>query len=215
YMKYITTVLKRIGFSSSTYLEAITILYKDNGDIANIVPLGYRLRDSNIVTKVYRGSRTYQILISNKSKRGCICVTQDAELFYLSIFDKEKAIDLFLNKQKKVCDAVIEFSIEGIENRKDSIVIYVKPLTVKILRKTPRGFTRASALIIEALIWLTKLPYTPETEREKLVKRIEFCLESINRSSRNKKYRLIAREIYTLAQEYLIKETHKTSTTHQ
>ncbi|MEM1678245.1 MAG: DUF447 family protein [Ignisphaera sp.] len=201
-MENTVRLLKRIGFSSTTYLEAVALLYGDDGSIVNVVPLGFKLRDGYIVSKVYRGGRTYEAIVGNLVRSGCICITQDARLFYLSIFEKDRAIKLFTNRED-VCDAIIEFAIESTDSERNSILMYAKPLAVKILRRIPRGFTRASASIIEALVWLTKIPYTSKKKRAELVKHIELCLESIHRSSRSKIYKSIARKIHIKMQKYI------------
>lgn len=195
-------LLKRIGFSSTTYLEAIALLYSYDDNIVNVVPLGFKLKNGYIVSKIYKGSRTYEAIIGNLVRSGCICITQNARLFYLSIFEKNRAIKLFTNRED-VCDAIIEFAIESTDSEKRGILIYAKPSAIKILRRIPRGFTRASASIIEALVWLTKIPYTPNEKRMELVKHIELCIESIYRSSRSKVYRSIARKIHRKMKEYI------------
>lgn len=195
-------LLKRIGFSSTTYLEAIALLYGHDGGMVNVVPLGFKLKDGYIVSKIYRGGRTYEAIVGNLVRGGCICITQDARLFYLSIFEKDRAVKLFTNRED-VCDATIEFTIESTNSERSGVLMYAKPSAVKILRRIPRGFTRASASIIEALVWLTKIPYTSKEKRAELIKHVELCLESIYRSSRSKVYRSIARKIYTKMQKYV------------
>lgn len=191
-------LIKKIGFSRTTYLEAVTIFYdSSDSSVLNIVPLGFKLRENYIVSKIFRNSRTFNIIVNNLTKQGCICVTQDPRLFYLSIFEKNKAVELFTTKRKNLCDAEIEFSIEYTENYRNNLIVYFKPTKITIYRKIPRGFTRASASIIEALIWLTKIPYARKEKKIKLIKHIEYSLESVARSSKSSVYKSITQKIHT------------------
>lgn len=196
--------LKKIGFSSNTYIEAISILQDKEKKKLNIVPLGFKLKKQYIVARIFRNSRTFNLILDNATRNGFICVTSDAKLFYYSIFEKNKAMNMITSK--RICDAVIDFIIEFIDFSKNSnkyITIYLKPLSIEINRRTPRGFTRASALIIEALIWLTKIPYVSKNLRIYYAEYINLCIEGVYRSTTSSLYRSIARNIRNILTQIL------------
>uniref|UniRef100_A0A7J3QER4 DUF447 family protein n=1 Tax=Ignisphaera aggregans TaxID=334771 RepID=A0A7J3QER4_9CREN len=66
---------------------------------------------------------------------------------------------------------------------------------MKILKRYPKGFNRASAAIIEALIYYTKMPFVNEDEKKRALLKIEMCRETVYRSSENPMYRKIIDEI--------------------
>ncbi|MCS7111510.1 MAG: DUF447 family protein [Ignisphaera sp.] len=194
-MRDVLRLVRRIGFSKTTYLEAIAVFTDGAGAVLNTVPLGFKLRDGYIVSRVFRGGRTFSIVVSGLARQGYICVTQNPKLFYLSLYEKDRAIQLLNTRRRGLCDARVEFSIEFTENHSSSVVIYLKPTAVAISRRIPRGFTRASASIIEALVWLTKIPYARGGRRKRIIEHVEHSLESVSRSSRSSVYRSIARKI--------------------
>ncbi|MCS7128318.1 MAG: DUF447 family protein [Sulfolobales archaeon] len=192
--KAVIKLLRRMGFTSNTFLETIALVLNGEGNVVNVLPLGIKLSRGRLYARVFKGSRTYEALKKGVIRRGVICITQDAKLFYLSIFKKNEAIEAIT--EESACDAAVDFNVDSIHMGKEYIAIYLKPIAIRMLRKIPRGFSRAPALIIEALVWLTKLPYVDEIKRREYISYIRYCIEGIYRSSKSRVYRNIAKEIY-------------------
>lgn len=191
--KAVIKVLRSMGFSSSTFLETITLMLDGEGNVVNVLPLGIKLLRRKLYARVFKGSKTYEALKKGVIGGGTIYVTQDARLFYLSIFKKSEAVEAIIKGD--ACDAAVDFNVDSICMGKRYIAIYLKPIAVRIFRKTPRGFSRAPALIIEALVLLTKLPHVDETRRREYISYIRYCIEGVYRSSKSRVYRNIANEI--------------------
>lgn len=189
--------LKRIGFSSSTYLEAVAVLQNSKGETLNVVPLGFKLVGGFIVVRVYRGSRTYELVISRGASRGFICVTQDPRLFFYAVFDKAKALALI--EKKRCCEAVVYFGVDSVEldEQRGYAMVSLRPVDVVVSRRAPRGFTRASAMLIEALVWFTKAVQTPLDRDTKslYLSYVEMCVRSVYRSTSSGLYRSMARRV--------------------
>lgn len=186
--------LRRMGFSSTAYLEAIAVLKDGRGSVVNVVPLGFRLRGERIAVRIFRGGRTYDIVVGGLAKAGTICVTQDARLFYYSVFDKGKAIEML--SKGRVCNALVDFEIESVETGGRGYALAIlRPTEVRISRRTPQGFVRASALAIEALVWLTKIPHVSRGLRLRYAEYVRMCLEGMRRSAKSSTYRAMAKAI--------------------
>ncbi|MEM1646580.1 MAG: DUF447 family protein [Ignisphaera sp.] len=182
--------IRKMGFSGSTYLEVIAILYRGT-EIVNIVPLGFILKKGKLVARIFRGSRTYKLITEGNTDRGRICIAKDATLFYLAIFKKEEALKTF----NKLCTAYIDFNIVKVELKRNYANIYGEPVGVKIVDRVPKGFTRASAAVVEALVWLSKIPYVDKRRKAIYENYVKMCVEVIRRSSRSRRYRAIAQDI--------------------
>lgn len=183
-------MLKRMGFSSSTYVEAVVLLFKD-GRFMNVVPLGIKLKNGVFIIRIFKGSRTYKLVAEGMVDSGRICLTNEATAFYLAMFKKEEAMGIL----KKFCDAFIDFEIINVEPKKNYVVLYGEPKSLEIVDRMPKGFTRASAAIIEAMVWLSKIPYIDKERRSIYENYVRMCIETVYRSSRSKRYRAIARDI--------------------
>lgn len=182
--------LKKMGFSSSTYLEAV-VMFSKGSEAVNVVPLGFILRKGMLIARIFRGSKTYKLVTEGMVDRGRLCITEDAILFYLAIFKKEEALKAF----NRFCRAYVDFDIVKVEFRKDHVVLYSKPVGVEIVDRVPKGFVRASAAIVEALVWLSKIPYVDKRRRNLYKNYVKMCINVIYRSSRSRRYRMIARDI--------------------
>lgn len=182
--------LRKIGFSGSTYLETVVVLFRGS-EVVNIVPLGFVLKKGTLMARVFRGSKTYKLVAEGAVNRGRLCITRDAMLFYLSIFKKEEALKAF----NRLCSAYVDFDIAKVEPRKTHLVLYCRPAGVEIIDRVPKGFIRASAAIIEALVWLSKIPYTDKSRRSLYEDYVRMCISIVYRSSRSRRYRAIAQDI--------------------
>jgi len=190
-MRNTSCYLKDLGFSSDTYGETIIAFLgsEDRDSIMSLMPMGFKLGDNcELVGRIFRGSLIYNIILGKKlDKIPCIvCVTRSPQAFYLAVFDKKILIRRFEGGRcpRSYCDACIngELTVEGVED--DIINVSIRPLSVKINRRMPLVFDRASAAIIEALVWYTKIPYVPCNEVYEILSRLRFYRETVSRASK-------------------------------
>ena len=183
--------MKDLGFSSDTYGETIiAFLGGEDGDsIMSLMPMGFKLNDNcELVGRIFKGSFIYNVILEKKiSKIPCIvCITRSPQTFYLAIFNKKILIRRFKGGRcpRSYCDACVdgELTMEGVGD--DIINVSIRPLSVKINRRVPLVFDRASAAIIEALVWYTKIPYVPCNEVYEILSRLRFYRETVSRASK-------------------------------
>lgn len=183
--------MKDLGFSSDTYGETIiAFLGGEDGDsIMSLMPMGFKLNDNcELVGRIFKGSFIYNVILEKKiSKIPCIvCITRSPQTFYLAIFNKKILIRRFKGGRcpRSYCDACVdgELTMEGVGD--DIINVSIRPLSIKINRRVPLVFDRASAAIIEALVWYTKIPYVPCNEVYEILSRLRFYRETVSRASK-------------------------------
>jgi len=143
----------------------------------NAAPIGILTRDSeSIELEVYKGSKTCENIL--KEKRFVINFVEDVEIFYDSIFEKDK-IELEGNHLKNA-DAFIEMEVGGEEDLGDRVRVRAVPLAFVII-KAPRQVNRAESLALESLIASTKIPHVSAEEREFLERKIEENLRVVKK----------------------------------
>ncbi|MFP3281143.1 MAG: DUF447 family protein [Vulcanisaeta sp.] len=183
--------LKDLGFSSDTYGETIIVFLggEDGDSIMSLMPMGFKLNDNcELVGRIFKGSFIYNVILEKKiSKIPCIvCITRSPQTFYLAIFNKKILIRRFKGVRcpRSYCDACVdgELTMEGVGD--DIINVSIRPLSIKINRRVPLVFDRASAAIIEALVWYTKIPYVPCNEVYEILSRLRFYRETVSRASK-------------------------------
>jgi len=183
--------LKDLGFSSDTYGETIIVFLggEDGDSIMSLMPMGFKLNDNcELVGRIFKGSFIYNVILEKKiSKIPCIvCITRSPQTFYSAIFNKKILIRRFKGGRcpRSYCDACVdgELTMEGMGD--DIINVSIRPLLIKINRRVPLVFDRASAAIIEALVWYTKIPYVPCNEVYEILSRLRFYRETVSRASK-------------------------------
>jgi len=200
-----------MGFSEKTYSEVIVTLLLDN--FVNSAPIGVLLLDDMLFSRVFKGSRTYELLRKG-AKEGTICVTHDPRLFYYSIIRKEKLKYIFIKGINTPClsgcNGYVYFKVVKYNDLGDYLAVYMKPLSVYLRKSIPKTYNRASYAIIEALVYYSKIPYTTPKKICKYVEAIKHCVDIVYHSSRSRTYRAIARDI--LKRALSLVETRKAST---
>ncbi len=197
--------LLSMGFSEDTFIETVVLVRKDS-NIVNVLPLGLKYnRQGILLAKIYRGSRTHDLILKGLANRFTICLTQKPETFYYAIFRKDIIIKTFneVKCPRKLCDACIDTEIQSIEQGEDHLEVNLRTMNIIISQGYPKGFTRASAAIIEALIYYTKLPFISEEEKRKYVERIKIMREIVYRSSKKNIYREMIDDIVDRALRYI------------
>lgn len=199
--------LRKLGFSRDTYGETITIFYGDGNEIINVMPMGFKLYmdtgSCGLTGRVFKGSMIYDLIINkNLNEIKCsICITRDPRAFYYSIFNKMHIINAIKRGSLNYCDAYVNGAMIVNEVGNTSIKVIVKLHDVDIITKNPRVFDRASAAIIEALVWYTKIPYVSCNKVRQILNREKFYLETVRRASRKSIYRHMINDIYARAKE--------------
>jgi len=190
--------LSKLGFTEDTFTETVTFLFI-NDDKKYVMALGIKRRNSYLYARIFRGSKIYSAIVDNKNlKLLCrVCISRDPLTFYYSIFRKDILLKCYneLRCIKRFCDAYIDAILDDLKIKDDVAEILLKPIYIKILKRYPKGFNRASAAIIEALIYYTKMPFVNEDEKKRALLKIEMCRETVYRSSENPMYRKIIDKI--------------------
>ncbi len=197
-----------LGFSVETYGETVIAFYNDNYVVINIMPMGFKL-DSKTCTlngRIFNGSILYKLITEKNltSIKCSICVTKNPQLFYLSIFDKRKILRRFDKGRcpRSYCDVCIHGMMHVDEVTSDYIKVFFRPLSIKYNSKSPKVFDRASAAVIEALVWYTKMPYVSCGELDNILIRLRMCLDTVLRASTNEKIKNIINDVYSKAVQY-------------
>jgi len=205
---YLTT-LKRLGFSRSTISEVLLSL--SLGSEVNVAPMGARLgRGPELVVKVFTGCRTYE-MVRHGARDYVINVTSDPTLFYYAVLGKGS---LRLVPSRTVsaprvvgCVAYVEAVRKSVEYRRGYLVLSLAPTYVEVSKQYPKAFNRATPAIIEALVYLTKIPYLVGRgrlgEARELLRNIRTCAEVVTRVTSNRRLRAVAYDIVRKAEEFL------------
>lgn len=196
-----------MDFPSNTYIETITLFYV-NEKLMGLMPLGVKKLNSQFFARIFKSSRMYNILLNVKdinSVKCKICISNNPITFYYAIFEKEVLVKAFRGKNysRKFCDACIDAIITSYEENREFLKVYLKPIKIYLAKRYPKGFNRASAAIIEALVHYTKIPFANIEEKGKLLSKIEVCRETVYRSSENTVYRDVIEDIFKKAKNLL------------
>lgn len=197
-------ILKKTGFSKTTFSE--TILTIDCIEKLYSTPIGFKLVNDELIARIYRITKIYE-LITSKDCDYCLCIARDPVLFYRAVLDRESLKYRYVEKFEKKCidgcDLYVYLVKNRVIDRKEYCLAVFKPLDIVILNKYPRVYRRVDYAIIEALIYLTKIPYVDTYARFELFMKINWCREVIYRSSRSRLYRELINNIVEKAENYL------------
>ena len=157
----------------------------------NAAPMGILTRDSeSIEMEIYKGSKTCGIILDKR--RFVINFVDDIDIFYNSIFEKEK-IELEGNHLKNA-DAFIEMEVDGEEDLGDRVQVNAVPLAFVII-KVPRPVNRAESLVLESLIASTKIPHVSAEERKFLEKKIQDNLRVVKKVAPGSRFERILEKL--------------------
>ena len=127
----------------------------------NFAPMGIRL-DNELVLAPYKTTQTYK----NLEATGCCSInfSENAWIFAWACFEKERLQSYFTPGKKVPCPvlhdalAIVECNIEQIEATSDKLrhLVICRPIHVELQEKFV-PFTRAFSLLIEMLIWATRI----------------------------------------------------------
>ncbi|MDK6029204.1 DUF447 family protein [Ignisphaera sp. 4213-co] len=202
----INSALLELGFSENTYAETVALfLWNSN---KHVMALGLRFRNGFLYSRVFKGSKMYEVLRSSEKAENiqCIvCISSNPVLFYNAVLNKSEVLKCFENLEcfKSFCDASIETVVANSIVSDEFVEVFLKPIKIGIYRRIPRVFTRASAAIIEALVWYTKMVFADESRRREYLNRILMLRDVVYRSSLNKVYREIIDDVVVHAQSYV------------
>ncbi len=203
---YINDILRKMGFSSTTYSEVIITLTK--GGEKYSMPIGVKYLRKRFEGRIYRKTRIADIILSQPEKIS-VCVTRDPIIFYRAVLEKEKLEYIEVSHYEAPCivgcDACIICNIESISETNEWLRIVLNPVHTVIYNVYPRPFHRVEYGIVEALVYYTKLPYVDRATAEKYYNYILVFRETVYRSTTDKKYRAIIDKIVAKAKEVLNK----------
>ena len=197
-------ILAELGFSSDTWGEVVVVFYSES-KVVGLMPLGLKLTENCTLTgRLYSGSRLYNHITSTKiTELKCkVCVTQDPLLFYTAVFEKSRGAEIFAREEcpREHCDMCIT-GLCRFHSRGEIIDLKIEVEEYVLCRDMPRVFTRATAAIIEALVWLTKLPHAECKDLSVVLERVEFLVRVVEKSSQRKLYKELAEFIHSRALE--------------
>ena len=143
----------------------------------NAAPMGILTRDSeSIELEIYKGSKTCENIL--RDKKFVINFVDDIEIFYNSIFEKERIE--FEDMHLKDVDAFIEVEVSEVKEMDGKVGVKAVPLAFGII-KAPRPLNRAKALVLESLVAKTKIPHVSAEEREFLERGIQENLRVVRK----------------------------------
>jgi len=197
-------LLKRLGFSVDTWGEVVVVFLEEKGNsVISVMPLGLKLLENcSLSGRLFRGSRIYDYILNTgvRELKCKICISEDPLLFYAAVYEKKKVTKVFKKSlcPRSYCSVCLSGScIFSLAREEDVITLELHVDRVVIRRALPKVFTRASAALIEALVWLTKVPYMSCEEVEKVVEWVELLKTSVYRSSQQKVFKELADEIFS------------------
>ncbi len=195
-----------LGFSEDTFGEVVAFFSWSNSK--HVMPLGLKFRNGFLYGRIFKGSKMYTILSDAKNigNINCmVCISSNPMLFYNAVFNKGEVLKCCENVDcvKNFCDACIETVVANSIVSDEFVEVFLKPIKIGIYRRIPRVFTRASAAIIEALVWYTKMVFADESRRREYLNRILMLRDVVYRSSLNKVYREIIDDVVAHAQSYV------------
>ncbi|RLE49762.1 MAG: hypothetical protein DRJ31_03745 [Candidatus Methanomethylicota archaeon] len=201
--------LASLGFSEHTYSETIVVSQGPAGLTA--APMGILLSGENLLIQPYRDTRTYANLVS--SKNCTINITHSSLLFYKAVmksfsrrsFAKSKVVDA---PRLRGVDAVVEATLLSVvEDLGDRAKLLLKPAYLKVFRRKPKTYNRADSLLIEALVYYTKIqPYMKmgkTLEVKKFIEGIEHCCKTLHNVSTDVMLKKAASQTLRKSKEYL------------
>ena len=208
----IDRVLRKMGFSSTTYNETIlTIKWVDG---IYTMPFGVLYTRGFLRGRVFRGSKVYEVF-KQKPRYASLCVTHNPLLFYKAVFEKERIRyrDCVVNGLSQPCimgcDACVFTVVENLVFRSDRVWVELKPIDIRVFNKYPRVFHRVDHAIVEALVYYTKIPFVSRGEACKYYGYILACRETVYRSSKYTAYRRIIDSILEKTREKLGESSKK------
>ena len=205
--KNILDLLHRLGFNCETFSETIVVL----GDEREyyISPLGVKLCGDKLVARIFKNTKLHKMVASH-CRECSICVTSDPLLFYKAVLDRS-SLRVIASRRVAVpsidgCDAYVEGRVGEKKDKGLYTEISISPLDVSYEEKPPSTYNRAGPAIIEALVYITKIPYFEKSEQERFYIKILWCREIVYHSSTSELLRRIIDDIVARANNIIGRE---------
>lgn len=204
-------IARQMGFNCSSYSETIVVVGGKREYY--VVPLGLKLCGKNLVARVYRNTGLYRFLRTRlgREKIGVsVCVTSDPVLFYKTVLHRDQ-VEVVREPCSSIpvvkgCSGYITGYVGNFYEKELSLELYIDVDKAWYTRIVPKTIVRAEYAVIEALVYLTKMPYYDSSYQEELYRRITWCQEIVYRSSENTVLRNIIDEIVSRAEQMIKKE---------
>ncbi|MDR0460940.1 MAG: DUF447 family protein [Nitrososphaerota archaeon] len=192
-------VLADLGFSEGMIYEVIVCTYNKDGS-SNAAPMGVVMRGSEyIVLTIYNSSSTLRNMQVCRS--ATLNFTDNLDFFFQAAFkDAVLPMDWFEKScivnapQLKLADATIALSLEDcavFDVQKTRVTGKIQHIAA--LNVYPKGYCRAKAAVLEAIVHATRVKALIGNEKEqnylvKLLVLIQNCYEIVNRCAPNSYY---------------------------
>jgi len=199
--------LRRLGFRANTFGEVIVVFFHTHSSSIFTVPLGLKLIAEGLKARVYPGTRTRKVLELESFDRCCICITTDPLLFYRATLYRERLRYKTIRANDgeylclRQCDAYILCRIVKRYTSRRFLYLVLKPIKLVYSRHRPRVVTRATLAVLEALIYLTKIPYVNAATREHYLSMMHMLMEIVKRCTTSKAIRIAMQDILQRAQK--------------
>ena len=199
--------LRRLGFRANMFGEVIVVFFHTHSSSIFTVPLGLRLAAEGLKARIYPGTRTRKVLESESFDRCCICITTDPLLFYRATLYRERLRYKTIGSDGeeylclRQCDAYILCRVVKRYTSRRFLYLVLKPVKLVCSRHRPRVVNRATLAVLEALIYLTKMPYVDVATREHYLNMMQMLMEIVKRCTTSKAIRIAMQDILQRAQK--------------
>lgn len=205
-------IARQMGFNCSSYSETIVVV----GDKREyyVAPLGLKLCGRNLVARIYRDTGLHRFLKTRlgKEKIGVsVCVTNDPVLFYKTVLHRDQVeVEVVRETDSftpvvKGCSGYVTGYVDRFYEKSLFLELYIEVDKAWYTKVIPKTIVRAEYAVIEALVYLTKIPYYDSSYQEELYRRITWCQDIVYRSTENIVLRKIINEIVGRAEQVVKK----------
>ncbi len=196
-------LLSEIGVENGLLIETIAISL-DNEGIPHAAPIGVKRReDKLIIEKLFRGTRTWRNLRTNKK---ILFVLSDNVLLFYKALTSELEYEDFAPSPLdpsiptlREGDAAVLAALIEIECLREYDRATLEILGVDIRREGPRYVSRCKNAVIESLVHYTRIPVFSkfdEKEASRLLEFVRFYKEFVERNCPEVPYQRIMRDLW-------------------
>lgn len=180
----------------------VVMVSSDADSQPHVAPIGIRLRENRLVSRVYTDTLTYSNLSANS-----LCtlnLVRDGRIFYLALYEKGELVRRIERKGRfwiiGGSEGWLGLRLMGIQNdSQDAKVFEFEAIEGEVLSHHVRGYTRADSALIEMLVHSTRIsPFLKQGKTEDarmLVQLLHHYYSLIKRVSPGTDYEVYASDI--------------------
>jgi len=202
--------LRRLGFRTNTFSEAIVVFFHTRPNTVLTVPLGLKLVDEGLKARIYPSTKVRRVLESERFDKCCICITMNPLLFYKATLYREhlKYKVIRVDNEEYLClrrcDAYVLCRVAKRYTSHQFLYLVFKPIKLAYSRRRPSVITRATLAVLEALICLTKMPYVDMATRKRYLNTMHMLMEIVKRCTGSRAIRTAMQDILQRAQKLVV-----------